>query len=82
MAKYIFPDYTRSIVNMMASIRCHFGLEITHNTLKELDEELNNVRGKERIISTEDSKVKVILIPTDEELVIARDVEHFKNLTN
>ena len=48
----------------------------------ELDEELNNVRGKERIISTEDSKVKVILIPTDEELVIARDVEHFKNLAN
>ena len=48
----------------------------------ELDEELNNVRGKERIISTEDSKTKVILIPTDEELVIARDVEHFKNLDN
>ena len=48
----------------------------------ELDEELNNVRGKERIISTEDSKVKVILIPTDEELVIARDVEYFKNLAN
>ena len=48
----------------------------------ELDEELNNVRGKERFISTEDSKVKVILIPTDEELVIARDVEHFKNLAN
>lgn len=48
----------------------------------ELDEELNNVRGKERIISTQDSKVKVILIPTDEELVIARDVEYFKNLNN
>lgn len=48
----------------------------------ELDEELNNVRGKERIISTEDSSTKVILIPTDEELVIARDVEYFKNLDN
>ncbi len=48
----------------------------------ELDEEKNNVRGKERIISTDDSKVKVILIPTDEELVIARDVEYFKNLAN
>lgn len=45
----------------------------------ELDEEKNNVRGKERIISTEDSTAKVILIPTDEELVIARDVEYFKN---
>ena len=45
----------------------------------ELDEELNNVRGEERVISTEDSSVKVFLIPTDEEIMIARDVEYFKN---
>ncbi len=48
----------------------------------ELDEELNNVRGVERVISTEDSKAQILLIPTDEELVIARDVEHFKNSEN
>ena len=48
----------------------------------KLDEELNNVRGEERVISTEDSAAKVLLIPTDEELVIARDVEYFKNLNN
>ena len=48
----------------------------------KLDEELNNVRGKERVISTEDSTAQVLLIPTDEELVIARDVEYFKNLDN
>lgn len=41
----------------------------------EIDEEANKVRGKERIISTPSSKVKVLLIPTDEEIVIARDVE-------
>lgn len=45
----------------------------------ELDEEKNNVRGEERIISTDDSKVKVLLVPTDEEVMIARDVEKFKN---
>ena len=39
----------------------------------KLDEEANKVRGKERVISTEDSKVKVLLIPTNEELMIARD---------
>ncbi len=39
----------------------------------KLDVEANKVRGKERVISTEDSKVKVFLIPTNEELVIARD---------
>jgi acetate kinase len=39
----------------------------------KLDEAKNDVRGKETVISTEDSKVKLFLIPTNEELVIARD---------
>ncbi|MGL5347386.1 MAG: acetate/propionate family kinase [Peptostreptococcaceae bacterium] len=39
----------------------------------KLDKEANKVRGKERVISTEDSRVKILLIPTNEELVIARD---------
>lgn len=38
-----------------------------------LDEEANNVRGEERLISTKDSKVECWIIPTDEELMIARD---------
>ena len=38
-----------------------------------------NVRGAEGIISSDAAKVKVLVIPTDEELVIARDVERFKN---
>jgi acetate kinase len=40
-----------------------------------IDEEKNNMRGKEEIISTEDSKVKVLVVPTNEELVIARDTK-------
>ncbi|MDN6194936.1 MAG: acetate kinase [Atopostipes suicloacalis] len=44
----------------------------------ELDKEKNKVRGEERLISTEDSKAAIFLIPTDEELVIARDVERLK----
>ncbi len=39
----------------------------------ELDTERNKVRGQERIISKEGSKVKIIVIPTNEELMIARD---------
>ena len=39
----------------------------------EFDKEANNVRGKEAVLSTPDSKVKILLIPTDEELMIARD---------
>ena len=39
----------------------------------KLDLVKNKVRGKETIISNEDSRVKVLLIPTNEELMIARD---------
>jgi len=39
----------------------------------KLDLVKNKVRGKETIISMDDSKVKILLIPTNEELVIARD---------
>lgn len=40
----------------------------------ELDEELNrSVRAKEFVISKPSSKVKVVIIPTDEELTIAKD---------
>ena len=39
----------------------------------KLDEEKNKVRGEERIVSTDDSRVKVLVIPTNEELMIAMD---------
>lgn len=40
----------------------------------KVDEALNaTIRGKEAVISTPDSKVKVVVIPTDEELMIASD---------
>ncbi len=38
-----------------------------------IDEEANNVRGKDIVISTPDSKVQVMVIPTNEELAIARE---------
>jgi acetate kinase len=38
-----------------------------------IDEERNNIRGKEALISREDSKIKCYVIPTNEELMIARD---------
>ena len=39
----------------------------------ELDEERNKIRGEEAILSSDASKVKVVLVPTDEELMIASD---------
>ena len=41
----------------------------------KIDDEKNNCRGKEVEISTADSKVKVYVIPTNEELMIARDTK-------
>jgi len=41
----------------------------------KLDKERNMARGVEQILSTDDSKVKVVLVPTDEEIVIARDTQ-------
>ena len=40
-----------------------------------LDAVANNVRGKEAVISTADSPLTVMVIPTNEELVIARDTK-------
>ena len=40
-----------------------------------IDEEKNNVRGEYATISTDDSKVKLIVIPTNEELAIAEDTQ-------
>lgn len=45
----------------------------------KLDLSRNNIRGKEAIVSTDDSRVKILVVPTNEELVIARDT---KSLTN
>ncbi len=39
----------------------------------QIDDEANSKRGEETVISTPDSKVKVLVIPTNEELAIARE---------
>lgn len=45
----------------------------------KLDKEKNKVRGMEACISTDDSKVKLYVIPTNEELMIARDTYELLN---
>lgn len=41
----------------------------------EIDLDANNIRGEERVISTQNSKVKVYIIPTNEELMIAKETK-------
>ena len=55
-------------IEMRANVCSHLGY-----LGAKLDPEKNNVRGEERIISTDDSKVKILLVPTNEELAIARE---------
>lgn len=45
----------------------------------KIDNDRNNVRGKAVEISTDDSKVKVFVIPTNEELMIARETKEIVN---
>jgi acetate kinase len=45
----------------------------------KLDNEKNKIRGQEKIISADDSKVKALVIPTNEELVIARETLEILN---
>lgn len=51
-------------------LRCVEGLEFLGVTINP---ELNNVRGGEHVVSYDDQKVKVLVVETDEEMVIARD---------
>ena len=41
----------------------------------KLDPQRNDVRGKDALISTDDSTVKMYVIPTNEEIMIARDTK-------
>lgn len=41
----------------------------------EIDEELNNMRGEEKLVSKPSSKVKIYVIPTNEELMIAKETK-------
>lgn len=40
----------------------------------KIDDEANNIRGEEREITAKDSKIRAFIIPTNEEVMIARDV--------
>ena len=48
----------------------------------KLDDERNDFRGEFRLISTDDSKIPVYIVPTDEELMIAMDTMELKNKNN
>jgi len=70
-----YPDaivFTAGIGENSASIRNRIlsGLE---NFGIKIDQEKNKIRGQEIDIATPDSKIRVLVIPTNEELTIARD---------
>ena len=45
----------------------------------EIDVDENNMRGEEKVISKPESKVKVYVIPTNEELMIAKETMRLSN---
>ncbi len=64
--------FTAGVGENSAEMRAHICNEMGNLGIK-LDLMKNKVRGQEKVISTDDSKVKILLIPTNEELMIARD---------
>ena len=68
--------FTAGLGENQAHHRQVIGDGLTYSRVK-IDPQLNEemIRGKEGLISTPDSKVKVYVIPTNEELVIARDTK-------
>ncbi len=64
--------FTAGVGENSADMRLHFvdGLQFMGI---EIDPEKNNIRGEERIVSPDNAKVKVLVIPTNEELMIAKD---------
>lgn len=67
--------FTGGVGENQASLRCNVCAPLGFMGVK-IDEDLNaRTRGTETVISTSDSKVKVMVVPTDEELMIARDTE-------
>lgn len=65
--------FTAGVGENQASMRAEVCRDMEFMGVK-VDEALNaTIRGKEALISTPDSKVKVVVIPTDEELMIASD---------
>ena len=70
--------FTAGVGENSASMRARIceGLEFLG---VKIDPEKNNTRGKEAIISADDSKVTVWVIPTNEELMIAQDTDALVN---
>ena len=66
--------FTAGVGENSATMRAEIlkGLEFMH---VELDEELNLIRGKDVFIHSPNSAVKLMVIPTNEEVMIARDVD-------
>ena len=46
----------------------------------EIDEEKNQIKGKYLELTKPDAKIKVLVVPTNEELMIARDVMRIGNI--
>ena len=64
--------FTAGVGENTASVRANICESLGYLGIK-LDEEANSKRGEEIIISTPESPVKVLVIPTNEELAIARE---------
>ena len=66
--------FTAGIGEKSPEMRTHVCARIKEALGVEIDEEKNLIKGEQLELSTPNSKIKVLVVPTNEELMIARDV--------
>ena len=78
----LFDDFhaSRVLPGFAADSKLQMLMKLAHKAeivmvVSAADIEKNKVRGKEAVISTDDSKVTICVIPTNEEIMIARDTK-------
>ncbi len=71
--------FTAGIGENSKATRAAIIKEVGRSTGMKIDADANNSRGEEKLISTEDSTIKAFVIPTNEEIEIARNVIELMN---
>jgi len=83
----ITREFGKEISDMVAGVTKLSNIQFSSGICEKLafmgvdvDADANNMRGEEKVISKPDSKVKVYVIPTNEELMIAKETQRLVNI--
>ena len=67
--------FHNNMTKLLNKAERRLGLRLIEPHLAKIDLGKNEVKGEEAIISTDNSKIKICVVPTNEELMIAKETE-------